>query len=101
MHYGFFVKLITVSNSSCGKVMFSQECIKNYVHNGEGVSAFLHAGIHLPGRHPLTLCQHPPGQTPLLDRYPLPVISPIITHVFVIVERVLLRVANIPSLRSP
>ena len=29
--------LITVGNSSCGKVMFSQACVKNSVHRGGGM----------------------------------------------------------------
>ena len=28
------MELITVRNSSCGKVMFSQVCVKNFVHGG-------------------------------------------------------------------
>ena len=43
---------------SCGKVVFSQVCVKNYVHRG--VSASVHAGIHTPS----------PGQTPPLGRHP-------------------------------
>ena len=31
------VYIVTVRNSSCGKVMFSQACVKNSVHRGEGV----------------------------------------------------------------
>ena len=47
---------------SCGKVMFSQACVKNSVHRGR-VSASMHAGIHpLPGSHPPG--RHPTGQTP-------------------------------------
>ena len=41
-------------NSSCGKVMFSQACVKNFVHGEMG-------------------CRHPPGQTPLsLGQTPSP-----------------------------
>ena len=29
------VSLVTFRDSSCGKVMFSQACIKNFVHRGE------------------------------------------------------------------
>ena len=42
------ISFITVRNSSCGKVMFSQACVKNSVHR---------ADTHPPGRHI-------PGQTP-------------------------------------
>ena len=31
-------QLITARNSSCGRVMFSQACVKNSVHSGRGVS---------------------------------------------------------------
>ena len=48
---------------SCGKVIFSQVCVKNSVHRG--VSASVHAGIHPPGRHPLG--RHPPVDTPWTD----------------------------------
>ena len=33
---GLFLIFITVRNSSCGKVMFSQACVKNSVHVGGG-----------------------------------------------------------------
>ena len=45
---------------SCGKVMFSQACVKNSV-NREGVSASVHAGIHPPGQTPPG--RHPPAVT--------------------------------------
>ena len=32
----YVLMLITVRNSSCGKVMFSQACVKNSVHSGRG-----------------------------------------------------------------
>ena len=32
----------------CGKVIFSQACVKNSVHRNGGVSASVHAGIHTP-----------------------------------------------------
>ena len=44
---------------SCGKVIFSQACVKNSVG---GVSASVHAGIHPLG-------QTPPGQTHPLGRH--------------------------------
>ena len=28
--------MITIRNCTCGKVMFSQVCVKNYVHRGKG-----------------------------------------------------------------
>ena len=34
--YSSLVSLITVRNSSCEKVMFSQACVKNSVHGGRG-----------------------------------------------------------------
>ena len=43
---------------SCGKVIFSQACVKNSVNRGWGVSASVHGGIHPPPG------QTPPGQTP-------------------------------------
>ena len=48
---------------SCGKVIFSQVCVKNSVHRGR-VSASVHAGIHgpPPGRHPMG--RHPSGRHP-------------------------------------
>ena len=62
--------LITDRNSSCGKVIFSQACVKNCVHSGRGVSAPIHGEIHIPpqadtplGRHPLLGRHRPPGQT--------------------------------------
>ena len=50
---------IFTANSSCGKVMFSQTCVKNSVHGWGGVCP-KDAGIHTPtqGRHPLD--RHPP-----------------------------------------
>ena len=43
---------------SCGKVIFSEACVKNSVHGG-GVSASVHAGIHRPPE------QTPPSRRPL------------------------------------
>ena len=53
-----FLSLFTVRNSSCGKVMFSQACVKNSVHGGGGGG-----GVHPLDRHPLG--RYPSGQTPL------------------------------------
>ena len=51
LHFDFMPKhLITVRKWSCGKVMFSQACVKNSVHRGGGCT--------------------PPRQTPPLDRHP-------------------------------
>ena len=46
--------LITVRKRSCGKEMFSQACVKNYVHKGKEVYT-------APGRHP------PRDKHPLAD----------------------------------
>ena len=54
---------------SCGKVIFSQACVKSSVHGGRGVSASVDAGIHPLGRHPPS--KHPPRQTPLGRHPPL------------------------------
>ena len=52
------ILVITVCNSSCGKVMFSQACIKNSVHGGE---------VYTPvGRHPAA----PSRGRPSMDRHP-------------------------------
>ena len=51
-----YYSIITVRNSSCGKVMFPQECVKNSVHGG--VSASGSRGVYTP------LGRHPPRQTP-------------------------------------
>ena len=52
-------ELIAVRKRSCGKVMFSQACVKNCVHGG---------GVYTPGQTPLG--RHPPWQTPP-SRHPL------------------------------
>ena len=54
------LSVITVGNSSCGKVMISQVCVKNSVQGGVCLWVW---GYTLPGRHPR-------GQTPL-PRQPL------------------------------
>ena len=51
----FVVQVFAVCNSSCGKVRFSQACVKNSVPWGRGMSATLHAWIHTP----------PPPRSPL------------------------------------
>ena len=48
-----------VRQPSCGKVIFSQACVKNSVHRG--VSDSVHAGKHPMGRH------LPPWADPLVD----------------------------------
>ena len=65
--------LVTACNSSCGKVMFSQACVKNSVHGGRGCLPLVRGdahplGRHSPGRHPLG--RHPPGRHPHLGRHP-------------------------------
>ena len=58
------IVFITVRKRSCGKVMFSQACVKNSVHMGE---VYTPLGRHPSRRHPsrqtLPLGKHPPGQT--------------------------------------
>ena len=53
---------------SCGKVIFSQACVKNSVHMGGGGVCLRHVGIHPPGRHPpredTFPGRQPPGQIP-------------------------------------
>ena len=58
---------------SCGKVIFSQACVKNSVHSGGGGSTSVHAGIHPRGQTPpwadtpqadTPLDRHPPGRHP-------------------------------------
>ena len=63
----FCFGLITAHNSSCGKVMFSQACVKNFVHGGTGCR-------HPPGQTPLPPGQTPlpPGQTPSPQHPPVP-----------------------------
>ena len=51
---------ITVRNSSCGKVMFSQVCVKNSVHSGE---------VYTPPPWTHTPGQTPPGHTHPLGRH--------------------------------
>ena len=56
----FGTLLITVRKRSCGKVIFSQACVKNSVHRGQVYTP--------PGRHswqtPVWADTTPPGQTP-------------------------------------
>ena len=47
---------VTVRKRSCGKVKFSQACVKNSVHR--------RGGVHPPGRPPHLLSRHPPGTPP-------------------------------------
>ena len=48
------IQIFTVRNSSCGKVMFSQTCVKNSVHEegGGGLSASGSGGCTPPGQTP-------------------------------------------------
>ena len=41
--------IYTVRNSSCGKVMFSQVCVKNSVHRGSCVCGEGRGGMHGEG----------------------------------------------------
>ena len=53
-------QIFTVRNSSCGKVMFSQACIKNSVHRGD-MSASGSGGCTPPRQTPTPSRQrHPP-----------------------------------------
>ena len=68
-------QIFTVGNSSCGKVMFSQVCVKNSVHSGGGgcIPACTGRGVGVvyPSMHWAGgLCgRHPPGQTPSPRRH--------------------------------
>ena len=63
----FWTQFITARNSSCGKVMFSQVCVKNSVHGG-GVYPSIPLGEHPPtGKTPPTTtayCQQAGGTHP-------------------------------------
>ena len=48
---GLILSFFTACSSSCGKVMFSQACVKNSVHRG----------VHPLGRHP-SWAETPPGR---------------------------------------
>ena len=57
---------ITVRNSSCGKVMFLDACVKNSVHSGAVYTppwADTPLGRHTPGRHPLSRPTPPVADT--------------------------------------
>ena len=45
----YVVYIFTARNNSCGKVMFSQACVKNSVHGG---GAKGQGGVHPPGQTP-------------------------------------------------
>ena len=53
--------LVRIRKLSCGKVMFSQACIKNSVHLRQGVYRSMHWGRHPPG--PVHAGIHPPPPT--------------------------------------
>ena len=64
-------KLFTVRNSSCGKVMFSQTCVKNSVHRGwEVYTPSLDTHTPTPGHTPFPWT--PPRQTSPPDTNPTP-----------------------------
>ena len=52
--------IITVRNSSCGKIMFSQACVKNSVQGGVHPLPPRQTGRHPLGRPPHPLGRHPP-----------------------------------------
>ena len=56
-----FIRIFTVRNSSCGKVMFSQACVKNSVQGVVYTPVGAPPGIQ-PRADPLG--RHHPGQTP-------------------------------------
>ena len=64
----YLVMIITVRNSSCGKVMFSQACVKNSVHRGEG-GCIQHALGQTP-RVGIPACTGSETPTPLPGKYP-------------------------------
>ena len=55
---GILRRFVTVRKRSCGKVMFSQVCVKNSVHGGGGVHPL---GRHPPDRHTPPASRHPTG----------------------------------------
>ena len=59
-----FIHIFTVRKSSCGKVMFSQACVKNSVHGGWVVYTPLAAPPPRQTPHPPPPCTYP------LDRHP-------------------------------
>ena len=73
----FGLPIFTVRKRSCGKIMFSQACVKNSDHGGRctpplGRQADNPLGRHPHGQHP-PMGRHPPGRqvdTPL-GRHPL------------------------------
>ena len=66
---GRVIPVSDLCNSSCGKVMLSQACVKNSVHRGWCILAFLWAIIP-PGRPPLG--RHHPRQTSPRQSLPPP-----------------------------
>ena len=64
--YSFLSGLITVRNSSCGKVIFSQACVKNSVRGGGGLPLVFTPPTS--GRHPYPAGKPPPRQTHLSPR---------------------------------
>ena len=57
-----YIFIFSDRNSICGKVMFSQACVKNSVHGGGGIPACYGACISL-GRHSPRQLSTPPRQT--------------------------------------
>ena len=75
------ILIFTVCNSSCGKVMFSQVCVKNSVHRGVFANACWDTHPYL-GRHP------PQVDTPL-DRHSPPLRRPLQRTVCILLECIL------------
>ena len=67
-------QIFTVGNSSCGKVMFSQACIKNSVHRGDMSSGS--GGCTPPRQTPTPQEDTPPGRHPAPGRHPLQADTP-------------------------
>ena len=72
--YCIYRCFITVRNSSCGKVMFSQVVIKNSVHRWGCLQLGL-GGIHILDRHPQA--DSPLGRHPLWQKPPSRQTSPL------------------------
>ena len=64
-------KIFTVRNSSCKKVMFSQACVKNYVHgrSRDGVYLWVQGGVHPLGRHTCPWADTPSRDGHCSERY--------------------------------
>ena len=61
---------VTVRNSSCGKVMFLQACVKNSLDKGGCLPLGLE-GVYRPNQTPLSGRHPTPRQIPLSGRHAL------------------------------